>query len=68
MPITLVLATQKNPDGSKLVQIILTDQESLQIAFSMNPEAAEATGKALINVAIQARTGLHVPAEGNLLS
>jgi hypothetical protein len=59
---TLALGLHDMPDGSKKVKLmILTTDEAIQFFFFLSPEQAEATGKAMQTVAIQARTSLTIP-------
>ena len=66
--INLGIGLEELPDGTKRVRLQILAGANLQFFFFMSPREAEATGKALQDIAIQAKTNLLVPNEGLLPS
>lgn len=66
--VNLGIALNKLPDGTVEVQLLISagSSERMKFSLSMSPTEAEATGKALRDIAIQAKTNLIVPNESLL--
>lgn len=66
--IRLGIGLDELPDKTKRVRLQILAGANLEFHFYMSPREAEATGKALRDIAVQAQTNLVIPNEGLLPS